>query len=131
MAMDFLEQIDHFIPEAHGEGIDWEGLAPLFSGVGFSAMGNTPQNPFFHREGDVLTHTKMVCGELIGMSAFQTLPPVQKTELFLAALLHDIGKVKTTRLENGIPAAPHHAAAGSLIARKFLWKECGICGTPE
>ncbi len=131
MMMDFPEHIKHFIPEVPENKIDWEGLAPLLSAAGFSALENTTQNPVFHKEGSALTHTKLVCGELTGMAAFQKLPPVQKTELFLAALLHDIGKVKTTRIENGVPAAPHHAAAGSLMAGEFLWKECGICGTPE
>ncbi len=128
---DFLKKIERFIPETPGEGIDWEGLAPLLSAAGFSALENTPQNPVFHREGDALTHTKLVCGELTRMAAFRSLPSVQKTELFLAALLHDIGKVRTTRIENGVPAAPHHASAGSLAAGEFLWKECGICGTEE
>ena len=129
--MDFLQNIGRFIPAAPGEKIDWEGLIPLLSGIGFSAMKNTPQDPDFHGEGDVLTHTKLVCEALAGMPAFQALPSVQKTELFLAALLHDVGKVKTTRVENNAVVSPHHASAGSLMARAFLWKECGICGTAE
>ena len=34
-------------------------------------------------------------------------------------------------MENGSWTSPHHASTGSLIVREFLWKECGLCGTPE
>lgn len=129
--MDFLQQISSFVPSKPREEIDWEGLDPLFAGINFYAMKNTPQNPDFHGEGDVYTHTKLVCEALAGMPAFQPLSPVQKTELFLAALLHDIGKIKTTRIENNTVVSPHHASKGSLMARAFLWKECGLCGTMD
>ena len=97
----------------------------------FPEMKVTFQNPVFHGEGDVHTHTQMVCEELTKMPDFKILPERQKTELFTAALLHDIGKVKTTRVENGILVSPNHALVGSHIAREFLWKECNLCGTPE
>ena len=97
----------------------------------FPEMKNTFQNPAFHGEGSVYTHTQMVCEELTKMPDFKILPERQKTELFTAALLHDVGKVKTTRFENGNLESPNHALVGSHIAREFLWKECNLCGTPE
>ena len=111
--------------------IPWERIEQLLSASCFTDMKTTWQNPVFHGEGDVYTHTQMVCRELIRMTAFRELPDKQKTELFLAAILHDIGKVKTTRLENGNWVSPHHSTTGSRIAREFLWQSCGICGAQE
>lgn len=79
----------------------------------------------------MFTHTQMVCRELTGLPDFQALPDQQKAEMFLAALLHDVGKVKTTRLENGVWVSPHHAAIGSQMARMFLWREHDLCGKLE
>ena len=106
-------------------------MEQILAATCFGDMKTTQQNPAFHGEGDVYTHTQMVCRELIRTMVFHALPDRQKTELFLAAVLHDIGKVKTTRLEDGIWVSPHHSAAGSQIVREFLWKDCGVCGTQE
>ncbi len=129
--MNFIEQIEDCIPGSPAAEIPWNRVDQLLSAAGFAGMKATQQNPVFHGEGDVYTHTQMVCRELIANPAFYELSGRKKTELFLAALLHDIGKVRTTRLENGNWVSPHHAAAGSQIARKFLWQDCGICGTRE
>lgn len=119
------------VPDSPAEEIDWTRIEALFAPYGFADMARTPQNPAFHGEGDVLTHTKLVCRELKRMHAFQSLPKRQREELFLAAILHDIGKVKTTRLENGEWVSPHHASVGSRIVRELLWRDFGLCGTRE
>ena len=94
-------------------------------------MKNTPQDPIYHGEGDVFTHTKRVCNELNRMTEFHALYDRQRTELFLAALFHDVGKIKTTRKEGNTWISPHHSSTGSRITRAFLWRDSGICGTPE
>ena len=71
----------------------------------------------------MLVHTRMVCRELAGMPLFHRLDSEKRTALFLAAVLHDLGKVKTTRPENGIVVSPHHAASGSRMVRVLLWRE--------
>ena len=119
--MTIIEQIDNCIPASGQETIPWNATEQLFSEICFSDMQRIAQNPVFHGEGDVYTHTRMVCRELAEIAKFQELPGSQRTELFLAALLHDIGKVKTTRLENGEWVSPHHASVGSQVVREFLW----------
>ena len=94
-------------------------------------MKQTPQDPLWHGEGDVWTHTRMVCDTLGGMGGFRKLRQRQRWELFLAALLHDTGKIRCTREENGRLISPRHAAAGTHIARTLLWKELGMAGTAE
>ena len=129
--MNFIEKIENCIPDHPEDEIPWGRVDQLFSDTDFDGMKVTQQNPAFHGEGDVYTHTQMVCQELVRMPEFNKLPDTQKTELFLAAVLHDIGKVKTTRLENGNWTSPHHGLTGSQIARAFLWRDCGLCGTYE
>lgn len=129
--MGFIEEIAACIPNSPSDDIPWNRIEPLFAASHFSAMKETMQNPIYHGEGDVYAHTQKVCCELTTDPMFYELPERQRTELFLAALIHDIGKVKTTRLEDGNWVSPHHSSTGSQMARLFLWQECGICGTQE
>ena len=129
--MGFIEEIKNCIPSSPMDEIPWKRIEQLLAASCFADMKTTQQNPVFHGEGDVYTHTQMVCRELLRTTAFHEMPDQQKTELFLAAILHDIGKVKTTRLEDGIWVSPHHSLAGSQIVREFLWQRCGVCGTQE
>lgn len=129
--MNLMNEIEPYIPKSPSDEIPWNEVHRLFSGTCFPEMGKTKQNPVFHGEGDVYTHTQMVCRELAKNTAFHRLPPRQKTQLFLAALLHDLGKVKTARLEDGVWTSPHHASTGSQIIREFLWRDWGLCGDPD
>ena len=116
------------IPAPPAWTIDWPGLEQLLQPF-LSAMAQTPQHPAHHGEGDVWTHTKLVCQALTDLAAFRGLDAELRTALFLAALLHDVGKPQTTRLEDGRWVSPHHAAAGSSLARVFLWQKAGLCRT--
>ena len=109
----------------------WDWLQQSEFGIFLQEMRETPQNPKFHGEGDVYTHTRLVCAELVRLNRFCMLGIEEQTELFLAALLHDIGKLQTTVLEEGKWISPHHSSVGSRMARTFLWKTCGLCGTKE
>ena len=124
-------QIMSLIPACADDKINWSAIENQFASCGFSDLSQTPQNPLYHGEGDVLTHTKLVCDALNRMDAFHALPPRQKAELFLAAVLHDIGKARTTRLEDDVWVSPHHALTGSMLVRAFLWRDGGFCGTVE
>lgn len=94
-----------------------------------AAMKKTPQPEAFHGEGDVWTHTKMVCESLVAQPEFAQLPETTRTAVFVAALLHDIAKPVTTRWEDGRWRAPNHAPTGARMARELLWD--ALSGSPE
>lgn len=131
--MDGCEALFRAFPTGPAWRIDWaylEGerspLAPLAA-----EMKETAQEAAWHGEGDVWTHTRLVCEALAGLEAFRTLEESDRRALFLAALLHDAGKVRRTRLEEGRLVSPHHGAAGANLARALLWRELGLAGTAE
>lgn len=125
-----MEDLLRLVSQAAKQNIDWTGIEAALSSFVFP-MSRTEQNPVFHGEGDVWTHTKMVCEELVKLDSFRQLVEEKKQEVFLAALLHDIGKVPTTRWEDNKWTSPNHSSAGARMARQFLWQELGLCGTPE
>ena len=110
---------------------DWEGLSRTALNRFFIDMARTQQNPFWHGEGDVWTHTQMVCDALTEFPEFRTLSERRRQIAALAALLHDLGKIPTTRLEDGQWTSPNHGAVGAHMAREVLWKEFGLSGTKE
>lgn len=125
-----MEDLLHLAAKAAEQNIPWEALEAALSSFA-GPMSRTEQYPVYHGEGDVWTHTKMVCEELVRLDAFPNLPEDARQAVFLAALLHDIGKVPTTRWEDGRWRSPRHALTGSKMARKFLWQQHSLCGTPE
>ena len=129
--MSFWEEFEACLPPSSAYEIDWGRIDHLLSQTCFADLKETPQNPVFHGEGDVYTHTQLVCQELFRLPAFGTLPERQRKELFLSALLHDIGKARTTRMEGGVYISPHHSLTGSLITRRFLWQGAELCGTRD
>lgn len=94
-------------------------------------LRNTRQNPKWHGEDDVLTHTDMVVEELLRLSAFAKLEKRKQNELFCAAVLHDIGKSVCTRQIDGEWKSPHHAVKGAMLARAYLLQEFGMAGETE
>lgn len=129
--MYFQDEIEKWIPSSSNQKIDWAKMDDSCLGYFFPEMREIPQNPEFHGEGDVYCHTQMVCEELVQMPEFENLPKVQKTALFAAAVFHDAGKIRTTKMEEGKWVSPHHSSVGSQMLREYLWKNCGLCGTRE
>lgn len=80
------------------------------------------QDPLHHGEGDVHTHTRMVCEALLQMPAFRALPVDERALLLCAALLHDVAKPGCTVLEDGRIRAPGHGPRGALMSRALLWR---------
>ena len=103
-----------------GSTIDWDTISRL---PWFAAMRGVVQSPRFHREGDVETHVRMVCEELVAADSWRTATRLEREDLFLAALFHDCGKPATTRIdEDGSIHARGHARRGASIARRILWE---------
>ena len=78
-----------------------------------------------------MTHTRLVCEALTRLEAFRAMPRRGRDVLALAALLHDVGKVTTTRLDGGALVSPRHGPAGAKLVRKLLWQGFGLCGEPD
>lgn len=111
-------------PLAPDYKIDWDKIYSSFEWV--RVMEGTQQNPFYHAEGDVLTHTKLVCEALIKMNEWRQLDDAGRSILFLAALFHDVAKPCCTRIDVDGIISPGHAVKGELISRSIMYKGIGI-----
>ncbi len=125
------EKLLSLVPEGPDWKIDWEAWSASSCKSFFERMAETWQNPNWHGEGDVWTHTRMVCEELTSMESFRSLPKRLRQEIFLAALFHDIGKIPCTRLEDGCLVSPNHTAVGARMAREFFRVDLGLGGKME
>jgi tRNA nucleotidyltransferase (CCA-adding enzyme) len=89
-----------------------------------AALQNTPQEPAWHPEGDVFTHTQHCLDALVALPEWRFSAPARKQLLSFAVLAHDFGKPSTTAQvpKNGVPrwTSPGHEAAGGPIAVDFL-----------
>ena len=83
-----------------------------------AALVGCPQEPEWHPEGDVWTHTGLVLDEAARLAA--DLPRARRATLMLAAVAHDFGKPATTRLEDGRVRSRGHEEAGVAPALAFL-----------
>ncbi|MCI0746405.1 MAG: AAA family ATPase [Verrucomicrobia subdivision 3 bacterium] len=85
-------------------------------------MAVCQQDAQWHAEGDVWTHTRMVCAELERLAEWPSLERAGQLKLLFTALFHDSGKPATTGLdpETGRIRSPKHALVGAQIARRVL-----------
>jgi putative nucleotidyltransferase with HDIG domain len=83
-------------------------------------MAATPQNPRYHAEGNVLDHTALVLAKFEEYAATHSLSADDHTVYYWAALLHDIGKIKVTRMEGERWRSPGHERAGVPMAWDIL-----------
>ncbi|MCC7007931.1 MAG: HD domain-containing protein [Acidobacteria bacterium] len=73
-------------------------------------LAGCPQDPEWHPEGDVWTHTLMVVDE--ARRRIDGLPRGPAAAMMLAALCHDVGKPATTAIIEGRLRSPGHEIAG-------------------
>jgi predicted kinase len=100
-----------------GRPVDWTGADYWWT----APMAECVQEPEHHGEGDVWTHTRMVCDELVKLPEWQALDAAAREVLFAAALLHDVAKPACLRVEDGRIRHPRHSPRGSIMARQILW----------
>lgn len=129
--MNRLKELIDLVPKTLDFQIEWDKIENSVMSFYAGAMSATQQNLKHHSEGDVWIHTKMVCSCLVEDTEFQALDDRPRQELFLAALFHDVGKIYTTRKDNGEWTSPNHALVGANLVRDLLWREYGICGTKD
>ncbi|MDJ0737208.1 MAG: AAA family ATPase [Nostocaceae cyanobacterium] len=110
-------------PHCPGGGdwsINWSALETEFDWL--RSLADCPQDPRYHGEGNVLTHTKLVCEALVALPAWRALPPTQRSVLFAAALLHDVAKPSSTQIEaDGAITSKGHVLQGAKMAQEILW----------
>jgi tRNA nucleotidyltransferase (CCA-adding enzyme) len=95
-------------------------------------LGATPQDPQWHPEGDVWTHTLQVVDEAAGLRDDLCADRPRALTVMLAALLHDIGKPATTFRDpkDGHVRSPGHEEAGVAPAATLLdrWNVHSLLG---
>ncbi|MFD2754038.1 AAA family ATPase [Comamonas terrae] len=115
------KQMAALVPHAAGDDVDWAACLQAFPQLELART--TPQDPVFHAEGDVWTHTQMVVRELLEDGDYARLAPAERETVFLAALLHDVAKCSTTQVDDhGRISQPGHSRKGALDARLMLWE---------
>lgn len=107
---------------APGAAVDWSWLLNAIPAL--EKLSSCKQDPVYHAEGDVLTHTKWTVDELVNGSAYGQASEEERFILFYAMLLHDIAKPDTTVVDpvTGKIGQPGHSRRGTLDARILLWK---------
>lgn len=93
-------------------------------------LKGVPQNPEYHGEGDVDTHTELVCNSMISLPEWMSLPDELKEIMFLAGAFHDIGKPSCTRMEEGRLTSPRHTIVGERIFRAMPYRNQERFGLP-
>jgi len=81
-------------------------------------LADCPQDPEWHPEGDVWTHTLLVVDE--ARRRVDGLARGPAVAMMLAALCHDLGKPQTTVYVEGHWRSPGHEAAGVPLATAVL-----------
>jgi tRNA nucleotidyltransferase (CCA-adding enzyme) len=78
----------------------------------------TPQDPEWHPEGDVWTHTLLAVDQAVPL--IEGLDRPRALTVMLATLCHDLGKPETTRFERGRIRSPGHEEAGQPPTVRLL-----------
>jgi tRNA nucleotidyltransferase (CCA-adding enzyme) len=88
------------------------------------ALRDTPQDPEWHPEGDVFTHTCHCLDALVKLPGWQGADSESRIVYSLAVLAHDFAKPATTKRElrdgHWRIVSPGHEAAGGPVAENFL-----------
>ncbi|MGA3133582.1 MAG: AAA family ATPase [Terracidiphilus sp.] len=115
-----MKALTAFCPKSPDWNIDWEGIDRAFPWI--QRLRSCPQDSIYHQEGDVWIHTRMVVESLAALDSWRTLPDNERVILFSAALLHDVAKPSSTRLDQQRITSRGHSLRGAIDARCLLWE---------
>jgi predicted kinase len=111
-------------PDSPDFHVPWEDLDRAFAWI--RRMRDVPQDPVHHAEGDVWTHTRMVCAAIASSPTWRGWGSEARRVGWLAALLHDVAKPDCTRIDDdGRISSRGHSVRGAILARRILW-EAGV-----
>ncbi|WP_283401468.1 AAA family ATPase [Aliiroseovarius halocynthiae] len=114
------QQLLSLIPTGPTWQPDWTAIWSLWPEL--AVLDDCPQDPIHHAEGNAGIHTRMVVEAIVADEEWRSLPPIDQSYLFWAAVLHDIGKPAVTKHEeNGRISSRGHSRVGASIARQLLW----------
>ena len=89
-----------------------------------NALRGVPQDPEWHPEGDVFTHTCHCLDALVSLPAWQNADAESRIVYSLAVLAHDFAKPQTTRQEMKEGrlriVSPGHEHAGGPLTEQFM-----------
>jgi tRNA nucleotidyltransferase (CCA-adding enzyme) len=83
------------------------------------AIVGVPQNPRWHPEGDVWTHTLLAVNKMAQMKKGEE---KRDLKLMFATLCHDLGKATHTQIKPDRISARGHELAGVEPTKKFLYR---------
>ncbi|SMF74497.1 HD domain-containing protein [Pseudobacteriovorax antillogorgiicola] len=108
----FFEQPQEFFDAVEANGFrDYPELG---------ALRQVPQDSIWHPEGDVWTHTKLVCIEAERLARSYGLSKEETQAVLLSALCHDLGKATCTHFWKGRWCSPKHGPVGERSTRLLL-----------
>lgn len=115
-----MSKLHEVVPTSGHRDIDWSAIKDAFPE--WRALEECEHDKNFHAEGNVWLHTQLVCEALVQNADFQALDERGRRRMFLAALLHDIAKPPTTKVEeDGRVTSKGHSKKGEQDARVRLW----------
>jgi putative nucleotidyltransferase with HDIG domain len=108
-------------PQPPNWSVAWDEIDAAFPWI--RDLRGCTQDAIHHGEGDVWTHTRMVCEAMASLPAWRQQEDETRRLLFAAALLHDIAKPASRREDvPGHITFPGHARRGAIMARAILWR---------
>ena len=115
-----FKEMRDFVP-APEQAPDWGWFLNAIPQLG--ELEATPQDPYYHSEGNVWTHTRMVAQALMRSREYVEGSQDERFILFYAALLHDIAKPATTVIDaaTGRIGQPGHSKRGAIDVRILCW----------
>lgn len=103
-------------PSKHFEELILSGNLDEEPFIKLKRLKDVPQSPKHHPEGSVWNHIMLV----IDNGAYYKKYANDKESFMWALLLHDIGKLKTTKLRKGRWTSYNHDNVGAIDGREFL-----------